>query len=186
MGDPAAELANMAANLEAKTGRSLDGWTGVAKASGHAKHKVLVDWLKAEHGLGHGYANLVAHKTFQSDAGSADADDLVEAMFAGPKAAVRPIYDAVMAHITRLDGVEQAPKKGYMSLRRAKQFALVQPSTKDRVDLGLNLKGIEPGGRLEASGSWNAMVSHRVRLTDPGQVDAEIGGWLRQAWERAA
>ncbi len=186
MADPAAELATMAANLETKTGRSLADWTGVARNSGHAKHKALVDWLKAEHGLGHGYANLVAHKTFQSDAGSADGDDLVEAMFAGPKAAVRPIYDGVMAQVAALDGVEQAPKKGYMSLRRAKQFALVQPSTKDRVDLGLNLKGVEPSGRLEASGSWNAMVTHRVRLTEAGQVDAELGGWLREAWERAA
>lgn len=186
MADPAAELATMAANLEAKTGRSLAAWIVTAKASGHAKHKALVNWLKAEHGLGHGYANLVAHKTFQSDAGSADAGDLVEAMFAGPKAAVRPIYDAVMTQVAALDGVEPAAKKGYMSLRRAKQFALVQPSSKDRVDLGLNLKGVEPAGRLEAAGSWNAMVTHRVRLTAAGQVDAEVGDWLRQAWERAA
>lgn len=186
MADPAAELAAMAANLEAKTGRSLDAWIVAAKASGHTRHKALVDWLKSEHGLGHGYANLVAHKTFQSDAGSTAAGHLVEGMFAGPKAAVRPIYDAVMAQVAALGGAEQAPKKGYMSLRRAKQFALVQPSTKDRVDLGLNLKGVEPAGRLEAAGSWNAMVTHRVRLTAAGQVDAEIGDWLRQAWERAA
>lgn len=185
MPDPAAELVTMAANLEAKTGRSLDAWIAAARASGHGRHKPLVEWLKAEHGLGHGYANLVAHKAFGSDSGSSDGDELVEAMFAGPKVAVRPVYDAVMAVVAGLGGVELAPKKGYVSLRRSKQFALVQPSTRDRVDLGLNLKGVPPEGRLEASGSFNAMVSHRVRLTSPQEVDSQVAAWIRQAWEAA-
>lgn len=186
MPDPAAELATMIANLEARTGKPFADWIALARGSGHARHKAIIDWLKGEHGFTHGYANLVALKALESDAGSAKPDDLVEAMFAGPKAAVRPIYDAVMAQVSALGDPELAPKKGYMSLRRAKQFALVQPSTKERVDLGLNLKGVAPEGRLEASGSWNAMVTHRVRLTDPGQVDAELADWLHRAWEAAA
>ena len=75
--------------------------------------------------------------------------------------------------------------KSYVSLRRSKQFALVQPSTRTRVDLGINLKGDDPAGRLEASGSFNAMVSHRVRLTEADEVDAEVTGWLREAYDRA-
>lgn len=185
MADPQAELATMIANLEAKTGRSLDAWIVAARASGRDKHKALVDWLKAEHGLGHGYANLVAHKTFASDAGSSGDEDLMEAMFAGPKAAMRPVYDKVAAIVSGLDGSEFAPKKGYVSFRRAKQFGLGQPSTKDRFDLGLTLKGVEPSGRLEAAGSWNAMVTHRVRIAAPDEVDGEVEGWIRQAWERA-
>lgn len=185
MADVEAETAKMIANLEAKTGRSLADWTAAARASGHGKHKALVDWLKAEHGLGHGYANLVAHKTFASDAGSSADTDLMEAMFAGPKAGVRPIYDRVAEIVAGLDGSEFAPKKGYVSFRRSKQFGLAQPSTKDRLDLGLNLKGVEPSGRLEASGSFNAMVSHRVRLTAPEQVDEEVADWIRRAWEAA-
>ena len=78
-----------------------------------------------------------------------------------------------------------APKKTYVSLRRKKQFALIQPSTKTRVDLGINLKGKNPGGRLEASGSFNAMVSHRVRLESPGDVNAEVVGWLKEAFGQA-
>jgi len=183
--DPQAEIANMIANLEAKTGRTLDAWIGAVRASDHEKHKAVVDWLKAEHGLGHGYANLVAHKTFASDAGSSDDEALVEAMFAGPKAAMRPIYDRVAAIIGGLEGASFAPKKGYVSFRRTKQFGLAQPSTKDRLDLGLNLKGVEPVGRLEASGSFNAMVSHRVRLASPEDVDAQVEAWISQAWEGA-
>ncbi|MGB5353610.1 MAG: DUF5655 domain-containing protein [Woeseia sp.] len=76
------------------------------------------------------------------------------------------IYEAILK-IAKTFGkdVEVAPTKTYVSLRRNKQFALIQPSTKDRVDIGINLKGSKPGGRLEASGSFNAMVSHRVRIT---------------------
>lgn len=185
MADVEAETAKMIANLEAKTGRAFADWLSTARASGQTKHKAMVDWLKAEHGLGHGYANLVAHKTFASDAGSSADADLMEAMFAGPKADVRPIYDRVAAIVAGLEGSEFAPKKGYVSFRRSKQFGLAQPSTKDRLDLGLNLKGVEPGGRLEASGSFNTMVSHRVRLTGPEQVDDEVADWIRRAWEAA-
>ncbi|WP_246263692.1 DUF5655 domain-containing protein [Parasphingopyxis algicola] len=80
---------------------------------------------------------------------------------------------------------ELAPKKSYVSLRRSKQFGLVQPSTKTRLDLGLNLKGVEPVGRLELSGSFNAMVSHRMRLESVDDVDDEVRDWLRAAYERA-
>ena len=185
MADPKVELANMIANLLDKTGKSLDEWTAIARAGGHDRHGALVTWLKAEHGLGHGYANLVAHKTFASDAGSSGEDDLMVAMFDGPKGAMKPVYDKVAAIVSGLDGVEFASKKGYVSFRRNKQFGLGQPSTRDRFDLGLSLKGVEPGGRLEAAGSWNAMVTHRVRIGSAEEVDAEVEAWIRQAWERA-
>lgn len=185
MADIDAATAKMISNLEASTGRSLPEWIAVAKASGQPKHGSLVGWLKAEHGLGHGYANLIAHKTFSSDAGSSDDDDLMQAMFAGPKAAMRPTYDRVASIVASLGGAEFAPKKGYVSFRRSKQFGLAQPSTKDRLDLGLNLKGVEPEGRLEAAGSWNAMMTHRVRMSSESEVDAEVEAWLKQAWERA-
>lgn len=185
MADPQVELASMIANLKDKTGRSLDEWLAEARASGQTKHGALVTWLKAKHGLGHGYANLVAHKTFASDAGSSDDDALMEAMFAGPKAAMRPAYDRVAAVVSGLDGAVFAPKKGYVSFRRSKQFGLAQPSTKDRLDLGLNLKGREPSGRLEPAGSWNTMVTHRVRIASADEIDAEVEGWIRQAWAAA-
>lgn len=185
MADPQAEAATMIANLQARTGKSLDEWTALARGSGQPKHGALVTWLKAEHGLGHGYANLVAHKTLASDAGSSDDATLMEAMFAGPKAAMRPAYDKVAAIVSGLEGAQFAPKKGYVSFRRSKQFGLAQPSTKDRLDLGLNLKGMEPSGRLEASGSWNAMVTHRVRIASADEIDAEVEAWIRQAWAAA-
>ena len=81
--------------------------------------------------------------------------------------------------------VEISPKKAYVSLRRSKQFAIIQPSTKTRVDLGINLKGVEPEGRLEKSGSFNSMVTHRMKITDKKEVNAELKKWLKEAYKNA-
>lgn len=116
---------------------------------------------------------------------AASGADLIGAMFAG-KEALRPVFDAIMVQVTRFgNDVEQAPKKGYLSLRRSTQFATLHPSTKSRFDVGLKLRAVQPGGRLEAAGSWNGMVTHRVRIEAANQVDAELVGWLRQAYAEA-
>jgi predicted transport protein len=142
--------------------------------------------LKADHGMTHGYANLVAHKTLKSDAGSAsETTDLVASQYAGDKAALRPIYDALIKAARSCGAIEVAPKKAYVSLRRSKQFAIIQPSTKTRVDLGLNMKGVPAKGRLESAGSFNAMVSHRVRLEKAADVDKYVKSWIKKAWSEA-
>ncbi|MBC7844364.1 MAG: DUF4287 domain-containing protein [Gemmatimonadaceae bacterium] len=178
----------MVQTLETTTGKSIDAWLRLTTTSGKAKHGELVSWLKAEHGITHGYANLIAHQTLKSDAGSmrAEGGDLVADMFAGDKAGMRPIFDALLTAIRAFGpGIEETPKKGYLSLRRTTQFATLHPSTKNRFDLGIKLKGVAPGPRLEAAGSWNAMVTHRVRLASVGDVDAELVGWLRKAYHGA-
>lgn len=185
---PEQQLAKMVDSLAETTGKALPQWIKLSKASGKTKHGELVNWLKKEHGITHGYANLIAHNVLKTDSGSkiAAGDDLVSEMFAGDKAAVRPIFDALMKEILAFgQDIEQAPKKGYLSLRRTTQFATLHPSTKTRFDLGLKLKGVEPTGRLEAAGSWNAMVTHRVRLESAKDVNAELKKWLRQAYDMA-
>ena len=184
--NPAEIEAAMIANLKEKTGKTLAAWLKVARASRLGKHGELVKFLKVDHGMTHGFANLVAHHALKSAAGSSSDADLVAAQYAGKKAALTPIYERLVAAVSKLGAdVEVAPKKAYVSLRRSKQFALIQPSTATRVDVGLNLKGEPTTGRLEASGSFNAMVSHRVRLTSPKEVDAQLVGWLRKAYGRA-
>ena len=107
---------------------------------------------------------MIALQALQTDSRTAtDSDALVDAQYAGAKAALRPIYDALLAVVRKFGkDVEVSPKKAYVGLRRNKQFAIIQPSTATRVDVGINLKGIKPAGRLEASGSFNAMVSHQA------------------------
>ena len=172
----------MIANMKDKTGKTLPQWLAVVKKTKLDKHGLIVKHLKTDHGMTHGFANLVAHKALKSDAGSAETD-LVAAQYSGSKADLKPIYDAIIKAVEACGDAEIAPKKAYVSLRRSKQFAIVQPSTKTRVDLGLNLKGEAPTERLEASGSFNAMVSHRVRLEKPGDVDKAVKSWIKMAWE---
>lgn len=178
---------SMIVNLREKTGKSLDEWVKIAKASKLTKHGEIVKHLKENHQLTHGYANLVVHTALQSAASAAEnTEDLVEGQYSGAKAGLRPIYDALLKKIQAFGkDVEIAPKKAYVSLRRSKQFALIQPSTATRLDVGIQLKSEKPAGRLEASGSFNAMVSHRVRLENASDVDAELIGWLKQAYEGA-
>jgi predicted transport protein len=185
---PDVQIASMIENLPTTTGKSIAQWLKLTRASGKQKHGELVSWLKSEHKITHGYANLIAHQTLKSDAGSirADGGDLVAEMFAGDKASLRPIFDALMTAIRAFGAdIEETPKKGYLSLRRTTQFATLHPSTKTRFDVGLKLKGVAAAGRLEEAGSWNAMVSHRVRLSSANEVDRELLAWLRRAYDAA-
>lgn len=178
--------ATMIRNLEEKTGKNLDQWMQLVTKSGLAKHGEIVKMLKEDHGLGHGYANLVAISAKEGKPGEVAADDLVGAQYAGEKAGLKPIYDAIIGAVGRFGSdVEVSPKKTYVSLRRSKQFALVQPTTKTRVDVGINLKGVAAAGRLEASGSFNSMVSHRVKIESVKDVDKELVAWLKQGYESA-
>ena len=183
---PDKQLQTMLANLPAKTGKTLDEWLPLIPAQGLAKHGQIVKFLKGEHGVSHGFASLIAHQALAAPGADPAGGDLVDAQYAGPKASLRPILDAIVEAVQGFgDDVELAPKKASVSLRRAKQFALVQPSTRTRVDVGLQLPGVGPTERLEASGSFSAMVSHRVRLQSADGVDEELVGWLRQAYDQA-
>ncbi|MEM9303035.1 MAG: DUF4287 domain-containing protein, partial [Pseudomonadota bacterium] len=147
---------SMISNLPEKTGKGLEEWLTIVKATALSKHGEIVKHLKGEHGVTHGYANLISQLHLKGGYAE-DGDALVNAQYAGAKAALRPIYDALAAAVGEFGAdVELAPKKAYVSLRRKKQFGLIQPSTRTRVDVGINLKGDAPSGRLEASGSFRA------------------------------
>ncbi|CAA9317758.1 MAG: hypothetical protein AVDCRST_MAG68-2756 [uncultured Gemmatimonadetes bacterium] len=177
---------SMIRNLEEKTGKPLAEWVQVARQSGHAKHRAILDHLKSEHGLTHGYANLVAMTALEADTPAAPDADPVAAQYAGAKAGLRPVYDRIVDAVRQFGpDVEIAPKKAYVSLRRKKQFGIVQPSTATRLDVGLNLKDAPATGRLELSGSFSEMVSHRVRVSSAEEADGELIAWLRAAYEAA-
>ena len=174
--------ATMIANFPAKTGKSLDEWVRDVRAQGPMKHGQIVALLKTEHGMTHGFANFVANRALAPDE-APGGDALVDAMYAGAKADLRPLHDAVIAAVQAFGSdVELAPKKAYVSLRRSKQFGTVGPGPGGRLEVGLNLGGVEPQGRLEAT---TGMCTHRVRIASRQEFDGELVGWLRQAYEGA-
>jgi hypothetical protein len=185
MAKPEDQEATMIANLAERTGRTLEQWRAMLRDLDAGGHAGIVRHLKQEHGVTHGYANLIAHRALSSAAAAAGPDALVDAQYAGSRAAARPIYEAVLRAVLDFgDEVEVAPKKTYVSLRRSKQFALLQPGA-GRLDVGINAGDVPVTERLERSGSFNAMVSHRVRVPSVDDVDDELIGWLRRAYDRA-
>ena len=176
----------MVKNLEASSGISLQDWIDKVEASGKTRHREIIDFLKASEKLTHGYANLIAFKWKDfKNGGPATDSQLVVSQYAN-KDTLKEIYDQLIREIKKFGSdVEIAPKKTYVSLRRNKQFALIQPSTLTRLDVGINLKGVPPTSRLELSGSFNAMVSHRVRLNSKEEVNKELIEWLKEAYDRA-
>lgn len=177
-------IAKQLENIQARTGKTLAELTALLKASGLTKHGELRDLLKRDLGMGHGDANmLVLHVLRAAAPPPADADPL-DAIYAGPKAGLRPIHDALMARITALGPFEVAPKKGYLSLRRRKQFAMVGPATNTRIEVSLNLKGVEATERLLALPP-GGMCPFKVKVMSLAEIDDELLGWIREAHAQA-
>jgi len=173
-------------NIEKNTGKKLDQWITIVNKSGFFKHGELVNFLKEKHGFTHGNANVIVHFAKQSHAGAVENnDDLITEQYKG-KENLRPWYNKILAEINKFGkDIELAPKKAYVSLRRKKQFAIIQPSTKDRLDVGLNIKGVAPTGNVEEGSKWNAMCTHRIKVQDEKTINKDLFNWIKQAYDQA-
>ena len=175
-------LETMIANMPEKTGKSLDAWIAILKEQTFTKHSESVNFLKKVHGVTHGFANTIVHLSKEDKTSTVD---LIATQYE-KKQSLKPIYNALKTYIETLgNDIEFAPKKAYVSIRRKKQFAIIQPSTKTRIDVGLNIKGKEAEGILENSGSFSAMCSHRIRLTSIEDISEKVKNWIKEAYEAA-
>ena len=174
-------------NIEARTGQPIDSLQQAVAASGLAKHGERRSWLMQHHGLGHGDANLVVALAAQAPAAQAD-DDPLALIYTGPKAHLRALHEHIVAQVDAFGPYEKAPKKSTVSLRRKKQFALLGPATKDLLEVGINHKALPPDSRhpprLKAMPA-GGMCQYTVRLGSVDEVDAELLGWLRAAYDAA-
>jgi Domain of unknown function (DUF4287)/Domain of unknown function (DUF5655) len=169
-------------NLKSKTGHSLEEWKAIISKQKLAKHGEIVKFLKETHQVTHGYASEIALKVLGSDADSAL---LIENQYKG-KEHLKPFYDKLIAAVEGFGGeFEIAPKKAYVSLKRKKQFIILNPATKSRFEIGFNLKGVAPEGKLEAE-KPDGICSHKISLTDIKEVDAQVISWIKMAFDKAA
>jgi hypothetical protein len=173
------------ANIKEKTGlapedfRRLAGERGLLEPG--TKTSTIIDWLSSEFGLGKGHGMAIVG-TFSTRPKSSE---LLETHFAGKKAHWRPTFDSLMKRLGEFGPVSASPTGSYISIvKDTRKFAVVA-LTGDRMDVGIKLKDAPPTDRFETSGNFNIMVTHRVRITDPSQVDAELLDWLRRAYEAA-
>ena len=175
-------LQTMINNMPEKTGKSLDEWKSLLKTKSFAKHSEAVNFLKKEYNVTHGFANTIVSLSKEDQKAP---DDLVTAQYQG-KEDLLMIYEKIVSLVNDFgNDVKVTPKKTEVSLDRNKKFAVIRPTTKTRIDLGLKLKGKPLTERIEDSGPFGTMCTHRVKLTDVSQVDAELEEWLREAYQKA-
>ncbi|WP_179005808.1 DUF4287 domain-containing protein [Winogradskyella forsetii] len=175
-------LQTMINNMPEKTGKSLNQWKSILKKKAFAKHSEAVNFLKKEHGVTHGFANTIV--TLSKDENNSD-DDLVSTQYIGKEILV-PIYEKLISVVENFgDDVTITPKKTSVSVIRNRQFVLIKPATKTRIDLGLKLPNKPTTDRLGDSGPFGTMCTHRVQITSVEDVDDELIGWMKEAYELA-
>jgi len=169
-------------NMPEKTGKSLDQWKTILKGKSFTKHSEGVRYLKTEHHVTHGFANTIVTLAKEKKNSS---DDLVDTQYKGKEGLI-PIYENLIEYVNALGSdVTITPKKGSVSVIRKRQFVLIKPATKTRVDLGLKLKNKPTTERLENSGPFGTMCTHRVRLSDKSEIDEELKNWISEAYDKA-
>src|SRR5688572_12933236 len=182
------------ASLPEKTGRSLDQWIDLTKKQGPKSEAERRDWLKSKHKLGTNAAWTIAQRASGRGGGEDDdpetylrsAQAYVDAMFAGKKAGLRPIFDELMqaGHALGND-VRACPCTTMVPLYRNHVFAQIKPATNSRIDLGLCLRGVKPTKRLLATGgeAKGDRITHRIAIDSMDQVDDEVRKWLKRAYD---
>ncbi len=166
-----------------KTGKSLTEWITIVKATKLEKHGEILKFLKTEHDFTHGFANFVSLKARASDAASHNPDDLINLQYSKGKEHFKPIFDSIIEKIKELgNDIEIVPKKASVSIRRKRQFTLIQPSTKTRMDIGLKLNNATIKNKLKNSGNFGTMCTNRVEVYTKEDIDSELLEYIKQAY----
>jgi len=182
--------------MKVKTGRSLDEWMQHIKRSGPNDEIACRRWLKDQHALGTNAAWWLVEKAFAGPLSLAEdtpegylalAPQYVNQMYAGQKAALRPLHDALVQLALSLgNDIRVCPCKTMVPLYRRHVFAQLKPATNKRIDLGFAL-GEEPfTARLRDTGGMakKDRITHCVAITALSDIDLQIKRWLKQAYER--
>lgn len=170
------------------TGKTKEEITELYKQSGLSKHSEIRKLFMDQLGLSYGYANTLVHLITKTDSESLskgkDLNDILNDMYSGKKEVFRPVHDLVMKKVHEFGEFEVAPKKGYLSLKRKRQFATIGPKTNSRMEIGINLKDYEGTSRLlkQPKGS---MCKFIVKITDINEVDDELMSWLLEAYKQS-
>ena len=174
-------------NIKAKTGKTPDDFRRLAAKKRLTKYPEIMSWLKSEFELGHGHANAIAHEIVNADAPKVTQEEAIARLFTGKKGKWRKPYDTLVTKLSKFGtDVTVGTTSTYLSLlRRGRKFGIVMPSSAERLDIGIKFKGVAPTARLEAAGTWHNMVTHRVRIIHPNEVDKEVLAWLKQAYDVA-
>jgi hypothetical protein len=184
------------AELPEKTGNTLEEWIQLVKDSGPATEKERREWLKKEHNLGTNSAWWIAERAEGKGTEDDDPEAYLQAaekyvadMFSGPKAGLRPIYEALLTlGLKQGKDVKACPCKTIVPLYRAHVFAQIKPTTRTRIDMGFALKATPATGRLIDTGGLakGDRITHRIPITSLAEIDDELKHWLKAAYDMDA
>jgi hypothetical protein len=179
------------AELPEKTGRTIDEWAALVRQR-KAEPAAARDWLKREYGFGTNTAWWIVEysagtATWDGDPDSylRSAPQYVDGMFAGPKAHLRPIAEAVIAFARGLGAdVKVCPCKTILPLYRKRVFAELKPATRTRLELALRLGEVpfEEPLAVNPRAKGNDKLRHLIALHEPGDFDAAAKKWLKEAY----
>jgi hypothetical protein len=181
------------ADLPQKTGRSLDEWIAFVKKSGPPTEKERREWLKNAHQLGSNSASWIAEradgKGTEEDSPEAyleAAEKWVEAMFTGPRAALRPVYDQLL-NVALAPGkdVKACPGKTAVAIYRNHVIAQIKVATNSRIDFGLALGNMKTPKRLIDTGGYEKKdrITRRIEVKLKADIDEDLKKWLKKAYE---
>ena len=174
--------------LERATGKDVAAWNRVIARRGFANESALRKWLTAQGVTGYAQMLLVWERFGYPDFMTAGADDLIGRQYAD-RASLRPILEATLAALPGMAQVAVVQsRKTYVSLvSKRRTFAVIQATTKNRVDLGLRLRDQRPGGRLKPGKAvGNGSMTVCLPLSSPTDLDDEALGWLKRAYDENA
>lgn len=175
--------------LRAATGRSFDEWVALARAKGPAPQRACREWLQKEHDLGSRNAWWIASIATSTEGPTYDTPEaLVDALYSGAKAELRPLHEKVVdAALAQGDDVIATSCKTMVPIYRKHVFAELRP-VDGAVEVGLALGDVPAKGRLLPSDGRQPgdRLTHRVMIRAERDVDAELNGWLAQAYVNGA
>jgi hypothetical protein len=182
------------ANLKTRTGRTIDEWIAFVKKAGPKTEAERRVWLKETHKLGTNYASWIAERA-EGKGGDEDSPEAylrqapkyVDQMYAGKRAALRPLYEKLLTLGLGMGAEAKAcPCKTMVPLYREHVFAEIKPATNTRIDLGLALGNVSARlpARIEPiKNAKGNRITHRIPLESIEQVDGFVERWLRKAYD---
>ncbi len=168
--------------LERRTGQHLRQWNDRVRGSGASSEAELRAWLEHQGVTGYPQTLLVWERFGYPEFLIASAEELIAAQYED-RPQLRAVLERVLAEAVTLPGTQVQARKTYVGLSTARrQFAVVRPTTKKRVDLGLRIDGQAPEGPLQpAKNLGNDTINLRIPLEEPDDVDGTVVEWLRRA-----
>ena len=183
--NPASMMSAVTDSMKDRTGKSLEEWVALVQKSGidPLDQKAVRNWLKSEHGVLQNSQWAIADAAARA-AGwvRPSVEGYIDSQYQGAKTALRPLFDALREMIeSQGDDVHAEGRGGYTPFVRRRQFAVLQASTKTRIDLGLRFTD-PPESPLLNPSNPPGQCTHKIGIQSLEEITAELAELIQRAY----